>query len=173
MGGKVFSSGVNSLYTPRMAPAVYEHVKKHCISALETFFPRVKSPIEAPEKLSFGDIDILVSLEGASLHTGAPADLSVWSLIQEALGGVRSRYEGKLELVDVKNIAIPWPTDLSVDEGAAQALVEAGQSVAAMASDDHGQGPNEMKEMEGSKARYIQVDVGLCVSDQKFEWRLL
>ncbi|ROW16147.1 hypothetical protein VPNG_01803 [Cytospora leucostoma] len=178
MGGKVFSSGADPLYTPRMAPAVYEHVKKQCISALEPLFPRVECPIEAPEKVSFGDIDILVSLEGSDFQNGAFAGSSVWTLIQEALGGVRSRYEGEVvtdrgRVVEAKNIAIPWPTDLSTDECAAQSLLEADQAAADVASDSHDRGAEKAGEIEcGLKDRYIQVDVRLCDSNQEFEWRL-
>ncbi|KAK7745423.1 hypothetical protein SLS53_002920 [Cytospora paraplurivora] len=178
MGGKVFSSGVDPLYTPRMAPAVYEHAKEQCISALKALFPRVESPIEAPEKVSFGDIDILVSLEGSDFQNGAFAGSSVWTLIQEVLGGVRSRYEGEVvtdsgRVVEAKNIAIPWPTDLSTDECVAQSLLEAGQAAADVASASHVQGTEEAGEIEcGLKDRYIQVDVRLCVSNQELDWRL-
>lgn len=179
MGGKVFSSGADPLYTPRMASAVYEHVKKQCISALRPLFPRVESPIEGPEKVSFGDIDILASLEGSDFQNGAFAASSVWARVQEALGGVRSRYEGEVvtdrgRVVEAKNIAIPWPTDLSTDECAAQALLEADQAAAYVVSDSHVQGAEEAGRPEcGPKDRYIQVDVRLCDSNQELDWRLL
>lgn len=176
MGGKVFSSGNNPLYTPRMALAVYEHVKKQCISALKALFPRVESPVEAPEKASFGDVDILVSLEGSSYSRGIFTDPSAWTPIQEALRGVRSDYEVRAgadrnKVVDEMSIAIPWPTDLSADARAAQTLVEVGRPDATVASSDHvgDTGGTE----GGPKDRYIQVDVRLCDSDQEFDWRLL
>lgn len=139
MGGKVFSAGKNPLYTPRMAVAVYDHVKKQYISALKVLFPRVESPIEAPEKTSFGDVDILVSLEGSSHSRALFMNPTAWTPFQEALRGVHDDYEaragaGRSKIVDAMSIAVPWPADLSADARAAQTLVEAGQADAAVAS---------------------------------------
>ncbi|KUI60436.1 hypothetical protein VP1G_07638 [Cytospora mali] len=172
MGGKVFSSGNSPLHTPRMAPVVYEHVKRQCISALKYLFPRVESPIEAPEKSSFGDIDILVSLEGTGSIARSFADPSAWTPIREALGGVRSYHEvrtgaDRSKFIDSMSFAIPWPVDLSNDEGAAQTLLELGQTAATAASD------GRVGEAESaSKARYVQVDVGLCDNNCELDWRL-
>lgn len=178
MGGKVFSAGHNPLYTPRMVPAVYEHVKKQCISALTPLFSRVESPVEAPEKASFGDIDILASLEGSNFPTRASTDPSVWTRVQEVLGGVRSHHEARTgadgnKIIDSKNFAIPWPTDLSADECAAQILAEADQSAATVTSEGHVQGNEARETGSHPKARYIQVDVNLCGSNEEFDWRRL
>ncbi|KUI66491.1 hypothetical protein VM1G_01521 [Cytospora mali] len=172
MGGKVFSSGNSPLHTPRMAPVVYEHLKRQCISALKYLFPRVESPIEAPEKSSFGDIDILVSLEGTGSTTRNFADPSAWTPIREALGGVRSYHEvrtgaDRKKFIESMSFAIPWPADLSKDECAAQTLLEVGQTAATAASDGRvGEADN------ASKARYVQVDVGLCDNSHDLDWRL-
>ncbi|KAI4242921.1 MAG: hypothetical protein L6R40_003794 [Gallowayella cf. fulva] len=61
MGGKAFSHGPEPLLTPRMPPAVYLPLLERYRVDLASFFERVASPIEAPEKTSFGDIDFLVS----------------------------------------------------------------------------------------------------------------
>lgn len=179
MGGKVFSSGSNPLYTPRIALAVYEHVKKQCISALKTLFPRVECPVEAPEKATFGDVDLLVSLEGSKLSTGNFTNPSAWTPIQKALRGVRSDYEvragaDRKRVVDAMSIAIPWPTDLSAGEHAAQMLVEVGPSATHVASGGHVLEAGDMGGAKGvTKDRYIQVDVRLCDSNRELDWRLL
>ena len=61
MGGKAFSHGPEPLSTPRMPPTVYGHLLDHFLVKLAAFFERVASPIEAPEKVTFGDVDLLVA----------------------------------------------------------------------------------------------------------------
>ena len=67
MGGKAFSNGPTKLSTPRMPPAVYQPLRDECISLLARFFARVACPIEAPEKETYGDIDILDSVNTTTL----------------------------------------------------------------------------------------------------------
>lgn len=61
MGGKAFTSGNEPLSTPRMPPATYHSLLSQFLSQLVSLFNQVAAPIEAPEKASFGDIDIIVS----------------------------------------------------------------------------------------------------------------
>lgn len=152
MGGKVFSKGDNALHTPPMSPSVYNHVKAKCTTALQKlgFFSRVVTPIEAPEKASFGDVDILACLEGTRLPPTAQLDASKWNEIEKALGASRSIPHGTVSpdkriVIDDKSFAIPWPAGLD----------PAGDSKAA------------------SSPRYIQVDVRLCDTHQELEWRVL
>ncbi|ROV91799.1 hypothetical protein VSDG_06490 [Cytospora chrysosperma] len=178
MGGKAFASGRNPLYTPRMALAVYEHVKKQCTSALKTLFPRAETPIEAPEKASFGDVDIFVSFEGSNLSRGTFTSPSAWTPIQTALQGVRSNYEARADserkrVINAMSFAIPWPTDLSAGERAAQMLVEASLPAATVANRDSLREDGDVGGAgDGPKDRYIQVDVRVCDSDQELDWRL-
>ncbi|KAF3764880.1 hypothetical protein M406DRAFT_239722, partial [Cryphonectria parasitica EP155] len=81
MGGKAFSSGPRALYTPRMIPEVYETVLVACLAALRPLFPAVKSLVEAPEKTSHGDIDILVCLEDSSCSDKT----AIWAQVEAAL----------------------------------------------------------------------------------------
>jgi hypothetical protein len=75
MGGKAFSNA----HVPRMSPAVYQQVSTECQAKLETVFPKVVLPREAPGKADYGDIDFLV--EG-------PTSLEdqVWIKAKEVLG---------------------------------------------------------------------------------------
>ncbi|MCJ1438924.1 hypothetical protein MMC27_008314 [Xylographa pallens] len=61
MGGKAFAHPPHSLSTPRIPHAIYVLLRDKYICLLSTFYRNVASPIEAPEKTSHGDIDILVS----------------------------------------------------------------------------------------------------------------
>lgn len=61
MGGNAFTSGVTPLRTPRMPPEVYYSLRDHYLSLLSTLYAQVATPVEAPSKTSYGDIDILVS----------------------------------------------------------------------------------------------------------------
>ena len=61
MGGNAFTSGPNPVSTPRMPPEVYFMLRDHYNHILRTLYKRVATPIEAPNKTSYGDVDILVS----------------------------------------------------------------------------------------------------------------
>lgn len=152
MGGNVFSPpGPDALNTPRMSPSVYNHVKEQCTTALKKLgFSRVVTPIEAPEKDSFGDVDILVCLEGSSFTSDAQLDTSKWDRIEKALKAERSASQSRIgpdkqRIIDSKSFAAPWPAGLG----------SPGKSQAA------------------SGPRFVQVDVRACDTLQELEWRVL
>ncbi|KAH8592400.1 hypothetical protein B0O99DRAFT_629588 [Bisporella sp. PMI_857] len=61
MGGSAFASLPTPLHTPRMPLNVYEQITKDTQAVLQNHaYRHVGSPIEAPEKETFGDVDILV-----------------------------------------------------------------------------------------------------------------
>lgn len=152
MGGNAFK-GDDALDTPPMSPSVYSHVKTRCTSDLKKLgFPRVETPIEAPEKQTFGDIDILVCLEGTRFPPTAKAgaSTSTWDEIEKALGAKSSMPQGrtgpdKQKIIDSKSVAIPWPA-----------------------------GSGSVLNPKAPPARrYIQVDVRLCDTIHELEWRVL
>jgi hypothetical protein len=61
MGGHAFRTllGASAVF-PRMAPNVYRQLRASCIEALQHHFHFVSVPREDPEKLDFGDVDIMV-----------------------------------------------------------------------------------------------------------------
>lgn len=61
MGGKAFASGPDALSTPRMPPILYHALLDRFLALSSNFFERVTTSVEAPEKTSFGDVDIIVS----------------------------------------------------------------------------------------------------------------
>lgn len=152
MGGNVFSPpGPDALNTPRMSPPVYNHVKEQCTSTLKKLgFSRVVTPIEAPEKESFGDVDILMCLEGASFTPNAQLDASEWDRVEKALKAERSASQSRIgpdkqRIIDSKSFAVPWPAGLG--------------------------SPGDSKAASGP--RFVQVDVRACDTLQELEWRVL
>ena len=61
MGGKAFTHLNPPLSTPRLPPHVYWTLRETLISLVAKYYKHASSPLEAPEKESFGDIDILTS----------------------------------------------------------------------------------------------------------------
>ena len=61
MGGNAFTSGPTPLTTPRMPPRLYYSLRDHYLSLLFPLYEEVATPVEAPSKTSYGDIDVLVS----------------------------------------------------------------------------------------------------------------
>jgi hypothetical protein len=91
MGGRVFTTGLNPLRTPRMPPAVYARAKEICHQALGKVFESVASPIEAPGKQDYVRDPCLPSInpparapsnsmERATLHTYTSTYLIIVSL---------------------------------------------------------------------------------------------
>ena len=82
MGGKAFTSGPAPLFTPRMPPELYYSLRDHYVSLLSIYYTQAATPIEAPCKTSYGDIDVLVS---------QPKCISInTNTLAKALGAVRS-----------------------------------------------------------------------------------
>jgi hypothetical protein len=155
MGGKVFSKGPNPLYTPRMSLATYKLAKANCTNNLTKLgFSRIATPIEAPEKNTFGDVDILVCLEGTSFPPSARFDDAKWDQLEKTLRAVRSYSEARIGpdkqlIIDNKSLAIPWPENSATE-------------------------PDRQRKELGvsSKPQYVQVDIRLCDTHQELNWRL-
>lgn len=70
MGGHAFQAtlGANALF-PRMTHATYQRLKTFCVSKLQNYFNYVEVAPEDPEKLDYGDLDVLVfDQKGAQSH---------------------------------------------------------------------------------------------------------
>ncbi|OBT69537.1 hypothetical protein VE03_01093 [Pseudogymnoascus sp. 23342-1-I1] len=97
MGGNVFTT----LSTPRMPPSVYFPIRDRCHAILSTYYSHVCTPLEAPEKTSFGDIDILVH----GPLPNPPTPISELGAALNAAASVLPRAENP-----EANYAIPWPS---------------------------------------------------------------
>ncbi|KAK8115795.1 hypothetical protein PG984_012297 [Apiospora sp. TS-2023a] len=143
MGGQIFASGPNPLYTPRMPPGIYQHVKAKCHEKLKQLFDEVATPIEGPGKEDFGDIDFLV--HGRSDATDPPFDSPYeWQEAVQIVLGAERRFSQQAQAA---SFAISWPTKIL-------------------------QGVFENQEASSPKdePRYIQVDVHVCDTPETFRW---
>ena len=112
MGGKYFDKVAQPLVVPRMGPMVYSVTKNRIIDLLKKHFLLVDCPLEAPEKQSFGDIDIVVQGPiGRQKHL----DVVFYELLLEILKPEQlhtetgnSKSEGDLSY----HAAIAWPADV-------------------------------------------------------------
>lgn len=107
MGGLAFSSGSDPLYTPRMPEAVYDAIRRRCHEVLTKYFEHVATPIEAPGKKDFGDVDFLVA-NPTPLGQGAP----IAKILSKALSAERS-ISGKGS--NTASYALPWLRDVEAE----------------------------------------------------------
>ncbi|KAG0649882.1 hypothetical protein D0Z07_4036 [Hyphodiscus hymeniophilus] len=102
MGGQAFTH----LSTPRMPPSVYTRVLATIQAILKEHYQLVGSPIEAPGKDTYGDVDILVfhPLPGSPLAeiTSRP---ELATQLSQYLGAIHHILGPEI------NFAIPWPSD--------------------------------------------------------------
>lgn len=179
MGGKVFSSGGDPLFTPRLAREAYKQVRESCLAALRPLFPLVGTPVEAPQKTTFGDVDILACIEGSPLAaadqgTQAASYDAIWSAVEAALQPRRTNQETPL----AKNFAVPWPLEMSALAMEMQLDVErevVGGGEAGSCGDEavvSGRKADTCREAE-ARPRFVQVDVHLCGTKHEYEWALL
>lgn len=93
MGGAAFAqasaAGEPTLSTPRMSPAVYQHLKSNYLAKLQQYFPngKVVSLIEAPEKLDYGDIDFVVAIDQQVDQVALAKYLGAAGFISRSTGG--------------------------------------------------------------------------------------
>lgn len=124
MGGSAFASsdgGHPALLTPRMPLSIYRLVKIRCQAVLSKAFEHVTTPIEAPGKTTYGDVDMLVACP-----TPFVSGLDIMDTLEGALGAVRKRREGP-----ITSFAVPWP------ESEESRVVEPGEDVLFVQVDVH------------------------------------
>ncbi|TVY46575.1 hypothetical protein LOCC1_G004212 [Lachnellula occidentalis] len=146
MGGQAFASHASLLPTPRMLPAVYDSVLKETLHALRGHYAQVESPIEAPGKTTFGDVDVLVT---GALEKDFDPEKRPWSEVADRLGEVMGavssiKHNGKSEV----NLAVPWPQNV-------------------LPSVEHSPEPAELEEV-----KYVQIDIHHLHSSERFQWEL-
>jgi hypothetical protein len=82
-----------------MPPAVYVQIRQQCQETLRQYFTYVATPIEAPGKKDFGDVDLLVACPIAPC-----SGQNVIETVGEVLGAVRRTSGG-----GTTSFALPWP----------------------------------------------------------------
>ena len=149
MGGKAFASGPNALWTPRLSPPFYYALRDRYISFLKTFYKHVESPIDAPSKADFGDIDILVAGPTDHLLSHRPG----FPPSNDSTVSERTSFE-------------PWTFNDHVpilqQALAPKQIINIPQSPTVSFAMYHGQLPGA----------YVQVDIHYCASEQEWSWML-
>ncbi|KAI9750826.1 MAG: hypothetical protein M4579_006288 [Chaenotheca gracillima] len=170
MGGQAFKqpgqNGEPGLYTPRMSPEAYYRLREKAIRILaDGFYENVVAPIDAPEKETFGDIDLLVQ--------GPLTDFTADDLAH-ALGAERhitqknspltsfAIWDGYVEIVspigDVnRDAGSSAPSQVQVDSPYAEGGGIQGEL----------RGPKESS--SSRKSVYRQLDVQVCPAED-FAW---
>ncbi|CZR61771.1 uncharacterized protein PAC_11668 [Phialocephala subalpina] len=147
MGGKAFSQ----YDTPRMPQAVYRMVCDALISHLRLYYTEVKSPIEAPEKLDHGDVDLLVH---GPLQSGFDPAKTPKSEVARNIAHEIAAQEWLVGNTGQPiNFAIKWPSH-------AGARVHPGPNAVVT---------QDLVAEEG-ETRHIQLDVHICHSYEDFRW---
>lgn len=146
MGGQAFASGPEPLYTPRMPSAFYRHVRDHCHRVLRQIFICVATPIEAPSKKDYGDIDIFLAWERSKTFPSNTTSESLQGLPKDPLEAAAHLLDARKTLKGEPGslmLAIPWPEELDSGEDG-----------------------------ESAEPRFIQVDLHYYKSLDTLQWML-
>ncbi|KAM7197660.1 hypothetical protein V8F20_006550 [Naviculisporaceae sp. PSN 640] len=153
MGGLAFTTPPYGLHTPRMPPAVYNQVKASCMAKLSELYAIVASPVDAPAKKDFGDVDFLVAEKKQSpavpaSETGLPSENDEDTRTQLlAIGGkLQASHSIILSPPVSANFAIPWPAGTEQED--------------------------QDQKTEDTREKFIQVDVRICKDEQQVKWAL-
>jgi hypothetical protein len=147
MGGNAFNKHSPPLPTPRMPPKIYKSTLQQTLTTLQKHYQHVGSPIEAPGKPDFGDIDIMVSTPLSPAFDPSSTDRKlIAKSLEQALGAAASILEPGNPTV---NLAIPWPSIPS--------------AINSSISD-----PAQNQEV----AKFVQIDIHICKDEKDLTWNL-
>jgi len=115
MGGNAFKKHSPALPTPRMPPEIYNQILKQTLDLLKKQYQHVGSPIEAPGKPDFGDIDIMVACPLSPSFDPLISTLpTVSQNLQNALSAAAYFHSPGNPTI---NLAVPWPSSsLALEE---------------------------------------------------------
>jgi hypothetical protein len=157
MGGKAFPE----LKTPRMSPEAYQLVKSRFHAILREKFLHVATPIEAPAKADYGDLDIMVCepLQQTlhSLHMEATPGKERANFLTKDIaamtGATHSKQVGNLESWN-----FAWPVPSELEQHYASNLDSTSNTL-----------PQDVKQEHNVKI-YIQIDIRIHRSLEEYEW---
>jgi len=104
MGGSAFHSLLGEKAFPRIPPGVYQALKARLYPIISTQYRRVATPIEAPEKVDYGDLDLLVTEPLPDPTTRAEREAVPHDIIKSILG---AKHAIPMEGNRTSNYAIP------------------------------------------------------------------
>jgi hypothetical protein len=150
MGGNAFSERLPTAVFPRMSPAFYNSLKARVVPRLEALYQLVSVPPEAPGKLDYGDLDLVVCQPKEVKENTPPSECVTFAEIEQALGSVHSI---PLPGDRTSNFAIPIQQDevqhFAVDREAVE------------------EGKLDMAQL------YIQIDLHFCEDVDSWRSRIL
>ncbi|KAB8360864.1 hypothetical protein FH972_024598 [Carpinus fangiana] len=152
MGGHVFEAGAAGLDVPRMSPSIYFALKSYFLTVLKKHYGQVVVPAEAPEKLSYGDIDFLATEpEKSDTQTTVLA-------IHQSLNAVRHQHHPSDPLV---SFAVPYAAidirDLNGSEMSTKQRSEIQEAMAAFIA----------------TSSHVQIDILHCPTRNNLSYTLL
>jgi uncharacterized protein (DUF2267 family) len=161
MGGSAFSP---TLYTPRMPPDVYAHVLSEVHRKLRTLYEHVETPVEAPGKVDYGDLDVLVysPLLSRNLMV-SPTAATEGAEIALLLGAETwKRARGGEEM----HLALPWPKEFASPSGGtlpAEAPMQTAQQSSEISVPNIALTQLSLSSTSTTpQTAYIQVDLHIC-----------
>ncbi|KAK2627008.1 hypothetical protein QTJ16_004183 [Diplocarpon rosae] len=158
MGGNAFISHSPPLSTPRMPLHIYKQVLTRVLAILHQHFLRAASPIEAPGKADYGDIDVLVfSPLAAAYDQSVTPKLKVVESIAQGLGAIAWIAGPKSQAM---NFAIPWPQE------------SLPSTLTASQNDAEKQGRNAVPDPIPAAEKFIQLDLHILATSHELDWHL-
>jgi hypothetical protein len=122
MGGHAFDKHDPPLSTPRMSQEIYVHVRNYVLNTLLKHFTDAKTPIEVPDKVDHGDVDVLV-------HGALQPELDLQQTpkqdVAQKLAGILSAREyivGKRE--QPIQLALRWPELFNVKDDPVERFIQ-------------------------------------------------
>jgi hypothetical protein len=155
MGGIAFNKpiGTYDLNTPRMPPGTYRRIRDRCHALLRRRFLAVASPIDAPRKADYGDVDIFVTWD-TQAHTDDDGAACCADQEREAGAG------------NDANADLPWIVDF--DDGGLRLVGASSTGISTLAFADPSPAERAMLRSVGEMlgAAYTKLDRLVNVSAQ-------
>jgi len=166
MGGQAFASHDPPLPTPRMPFEIFSTVLEKAQSALRQHYAYVESPIEAPGKTTYGDVDLLIT--GAFTKEFDPVKTR-WNEVADSLAKILGakaslRHSG----ISIVNLAVPWPGEYQGEDKYVQIDVHYVHSLERFQWELFHQSHGDMWNIIGSTIRRF----GLTVNDRGLYLRI-
>lgn len=150
MGGNAFSECLPTAVFPRMSPAFYNSLKARIVPRLEALYHLVTVPPEAPGKLDYGDLDLVVCQPKEVKENTPLSECVTFAEIEQALGSVHSI---PLPGDRTSNFAVPIQQDQVQHFDADREAV--------------GEGKLDLAQL------YIQIDLHFCEDVDSWKSRIL
>jgi len=178
MGGNAFAE--DNFNTPRMPAEVYYPVRDKLHQVLESHFDLVATPIEAPGKTDFGDIDILVEGRKYDVDSDEVTMEDVY-ILAHIIGAKATKKQAGSSTI---NLAVLWTDDLDTifPESSGPhprrwmmpaATMNVGQQESVVDLVGDGLTKIQISPTAGDReTKYIQIDVCICPSPHSWSWHL-